>query len=374
MSDETSGTVLLREITWSALRNLVDDTLRPDPGINLVCGDNGQGKTALLEAIYLVATSKSFRASRLREVVQHERSAFSVRATFLERRGELPPLDRAQTIGFARGATQLRVDGNEPDTIVSYARRSPVVVFHPDELQLSSGPAALRRRLLDRLSLYLVTASLRSGARYLRALRARQELLRRPSSSANEIEAFERIAAEEGAALTRVRAAAVERFHPALTGAFAKIAAPDLTLTVAYEPGGSADAERALDELAARRARDASAKIATFGPHRDELALALDGHPVRHVASQGQHRAVALAMKLAESATIAESTGLWPIQLLDDISSELDETRTEALLVFLEQTRGQLFITGTREGLLREAFTGKIPQVFRMVKGAIQTA
>jgi len=79
-------------------------------------------------------------------------------------------------------------------------------------------------------------------------------------------------------------------------------------------------------------------------------------------------------MKVAESATIAESTGLWPIQLLDDISSELDEARTEALLAFLEETRGQLFITGTREGLLRDAFKGKIPQVFRMVKGAIQAA
>ena len=156
--------------------------------------------------------------------------------------------------------------------------------------------------------------------------------------------------------------------------AFAQIAAPELVLSVAYEPGGSADPERALDELAGRRARDAHAKIATFGPHRDELALALDRHPVRQVASQGQHRAVALAMKIAESATIAETTGLWPIQLLDDISSELDPARTEALLLFLEQTRGQLFITGTREGLLREAFRGKIPQVFRMVKGVVQSA
>ncbi len=374
MSEHTTGTVLLREITWSAVRNLGDTTLRPDPGINLVCGDNGQGKTALLEAIYLVATSRSFRASRLREVVQHDRAALSVRAAFVEQRGDLPPLDRTQSVGFSRGVTQLRQDGNEPDTLVSYARRSPVVVFHPDELQLSSGPAALRRRLLDRLSLYLASGSLRSGSRYTRALRARQELLRRPSSSAAEIDAFERIAAEEGASLTRIRAAAVERFQPALNAAFGRIAAPDLSLAVAYEPGGSADAARALEALAARRSRDAHAKVATFGPHRDELALALGGHSVRQVASQGQHRAVALAMKVAESATIAESTGLWPIQLLDDISSELDEARTEALLAFLEETRGQLFITGTREGLLRDAFKGKIPQVFRMVKGAIQAA
>jgi DNA replication and repair protein RecF len=367
-----AGRVSLSELTVSSFRNLADQSFAPDPTLNLICGDNGQGKTALLEAIYVVATSRSFRAPRLREVIRHGHASFNVRATFIERRGDLPALDRTQNATFQRGALHLRVDGNEPDNIVSYARRSPVVVFHPDELQLSSGPAALRRRLLDRLSFYLTAGALRASTRYARALRARQELLRRPASPLAELEAFERVAAQEGAAVTRFRGEAVERFAPALLAAFGKIASPELTLAVRYAAGGAADEEAAAAELRERRHRDAHVKVASFGPHRDELALELDGYPARQVASQGQHRALALSMKAAESSTIAESTGLWPIQLLDDISSELDPSRTEALFRFLEATHGQLFITGTREGLLRAALSGSNPKTFQVVKGDVR--
>lgn len=368
----TAGRVSLSELTTTSFRNLADQTVAPDPKINLVCGDNGQGKTALLEAIYVVATSRSFRAPRLREVVRHGESSFNVRAAFAEERGDLPVLDRTQVATFLRGAVRLRVDGNEPDNIVSYARCSPVVVFHPEELQLSSGPAALRRRLLDRLSFYLSPGALRASSRYGRALRARQELLRRPSASLAELEAFERVAAHEGATLTRFREHAVRGFAPALLGAFGKIASPELSLSVRYAAGGAADEQAAASELVDRRHRDAHAKIASFGPHRDELALELDGYPVRQVASQGQHRALALSMKAAESATIAKSTGLWPIQLLDDISSELDPSRTEALFRFLEETHGQRFITGTREGLLRAALSENNHKLYQVVKGVVR--
>ena len=369
-----AGRVWLRELTVGAFRNLTNQTFAPDREMNLICGDNGQGKPALLEAVYLVATSKSFRASRLREVVRPGEAGLTVRAASAEQRGDLPPLDRLQTAALHRSTLQLRLDGNEPDNVVSYARHSPVVVFHPDELQLSHGPAALRRRLLDRLGFYLAPGSVRASTRYARALRARQELLRRPTASLAEIEAFELVAAREGAALTRARARAVADFSPELVRAFGKIAAPDLRLVVRYDAGGTADEVEAAEQLRERRHRDVGAKVATFGPHKDELALELGGYPARQVASQGQHRALALAMKAAESATIARSTGLWPIQLLDDISSELDPTRTEALFSFLEETRGQLLITSTREGLLRDALAAANPKVFQVVGGAIKEA
>ncbi len=369
-----TGRVLLRGLETTSFRNLDGAPFLPDPRINIVCGDNGQGKTALLEAIYLAATSKSFRDARLRDAVRHGDSGFSIRARFADERGDLPPMDHEQVASLVRGSLHLRLDGNPPDSLASYARRSPVVVFHPEELQLSTGPAALRRRLLDRMALHLSPGALRSSSRYQRALRARHELLRRPSAPIAEIEAFESIVAVEGAALTKARADAADRFSPKLLDAFRRIGAPDLELTARYEPGGDVDAERAREELASRRLRDAHAKSATFGPHRDELAFELDGHPVRQVASQGQHRALALAMKAGESATIAESAGVWPIQLLDDISSELDPERTEALFRFLEEMRGQLFITGTREALLRDALGGQNHKLFQVVKGAIRAA
>ncbi|NUO52624.1 MAG: DNA replication and repair protein RecF [Polyangiaceae bacterium] len=369
-----AGRVFLRRLETTSFRNLEDAGVEPDERFNLICGDNGQGKTALLEAIYVVATSKSFRAARPREAVRHDESLFTVRARIAEESDGLSPIDHEQVATFAKGSMHLRLDENPPDSLASYARRTPVVVFHPDELQLSTGPAALRRRLLDRMALHLSPGALRSASRYARAIRARHELLRRPSTPNSEIEAFETIAAEEGAALGRARADAADRFAPRLLEAFARIAAPDLSLVARYVPGGSLDDARMRDELFARRSGDARSKSATFGPHRDELAFELDGHPVRQVASQGQHRAIALSIKAGESATIAESAGKWPIQLLDDISSELDEARTQALFRFLEETRGQLFITGTREGLLTAALGGQKHKLFQIVKGAIREA
>lgn len=367
-----TGRVLLRGLETTSFRNLEDAKLEPHERINLVCGDNGQGKTALLESIYVLATSKSFRAARPREAVRHGESTFSVRARIADHRDTLPPVEHSQVATFAKGAMHLRLDENPPDSLASYARRTPVVVFHPDELQLSTGPAALRRRLLDRMALHLSPGALRSAARYARAIRARHELLRRPSTPEAELAAFETIAADEGAALTRARADAAEHFAPRLLEAFASIAAPDLELVARYVPGGSSEAERMQQELYVRRSGDSRSKSATFGPHRDELAFILDGHPVRQVASQGQHRAIALAIKAGESATIASSAGVWPIQLLDDISSELDPARTEALFRFLEETRGQLFITGTREALLKAALGGQNHKLFRMVRGVIR--
>ena len=369
-----AGRVFLRRLETTSFRNLEDAGVEPDERLNLICGENGQGKTALLEAIYVVATSKSFRAARPREAVRHEASTFVVRARIVEELETLPSIDHDQVATFAKGSMHLRLDENPPDSLASYARRTPVVVFHPDELQLSTGPAALRRRLLDRMALYISPGALRSASRYARAIRARHELLRRPSTQESELEAFETIAAEDGAALGRARADAAERFAPRLIEAFSRIAAPDLRLVARYVPGGALDAERMRQELFQRRSGDARSKSATFGPHRDELAFELDGHPVRQVASQGQHRAIALSIKAGESATIAESAGKWPLLLLDDISSELDEPRTQALFRFLEETPGQLFITSTREALLKSALGGQKHKLFQIVKGAIREA
>jgi len=105
-------------------------------------------------------------------------------------------------------------------------------------------------------------------------------------------------------------------------------------------------------ELAQRRARDRMRGLATYGPQRDELALSLDGHPARSVGSQGQHRALTLALKLAELAAVARARGVFPVLLLDDVSSELDRDRTLSLLSVLAETRGQVVITTTRPEMI----------------------
>ncbi|HRI66870.1 MAG TPA: DNA replication and repair protein RecF [Polyangium sp.] len=345
----------LERLNVRGLRVLSRVDLEPARRLNVIWGNNGHGKTSLLEAIYFVATSRSFRTPRLAELVRHGESVLSVRARFLERSETLEPLAREQSAGTAgRGSgVVVRIDGDKPRALVEYATRSPVVVFHPDELGLSSGPALGRRTMLDRLALFVDARSAETRGRYAHALKARHELLKRGMQDGGELVAFEMLCAEHGAALTRIRAQAVELFVEELQGAFAQIAAPDLQLVAKYQAGGSSDVERAREELERRRRQDAARASAGFGPHRDDLELRFGEHLVRVVASQGQHRALTLAMKAAETATIAKERGVEPLLLLDDVSSELDPERTGALFTFLSLHRGQIFLTTTRPELIR---------------------
>lgn len=354
--DAEAPKLVLVSLALRSFRNLARVDLAPSPRFNVVSGQNGQGKTSLLEAIYFVATSRSFRTHRPAELVSHGASAASVRARFVEEPAiaSLPPLAREQLAAIDGSRCAVRIDGARPPTLAAFATRSPVIAFHPEEMALSTGPAALRRTLLDRLALFMNAAAADHRARYERALKARQELLRKlgPGASGPEIDAFEQLAARHGAALTRARGEAAAALVTELSAAFHRIAAPDLVLAARYAPGGSADEAEAASELSSGRRVDAVRPAAGFGPHKDDLVLSLGGRRARVVASQGQHRAITLALKAAEVATIGRARGLSPILLLDDVSSELDAERTDALFEFLTEQRGQIFVTTTRRPLI----------------------
>jgi DNA replication and repair protein RecF len=373
--------LLLQQLSVRDFRNIARLDIEPAPRMNIVSGSNGHGKTSLLEAIYFAATSRSFRTHRGGELVRHGAKVASVRARFEERKDALPPLSREQTAAVEGKSCVVKVDGNRPQSLASFATRSPVVVFHPDEIALSTGPASLRRKLLDRIALFMDPASADRRARYAHAMRARQELLHKrrahASSSAaeasSEVEAFEALCAKHGAEVTQARQRAAEALTAELTIAFAQIAAPDLTLEAKLDLGGSPDAGEALAELSRQRNRDAHRPSPGFGPHRDDLVLLLDGHPARLVGSQGQHRALTLAMKAAEAATVAEVRGLEPILLLDDVSSELDPERTTALFRFLALSRGQIFLTTTRPELIVTPGIDRNSRIdFRIDRGALR--
>jgi DNA replication and repair protein RecF len=348
----------LEALSVRDFRNLARVDIAPAPRMNVVSGSNGHGKTSLLEAIYFAATSRSFRTHRTGDLIRHGCQVASARAKFTEHKGDLPPLSREQTAAASgsRGCV-VTLDGNKPQSLASFATRSPVVVFHPEEMALSTGPASLRRKLLDRVALFIDPASADSKARYTHAIRARQELLHRKgappaSPTSAEVEAFEVLAAKHGAEVTRARQRAAEALTVELHAAFRQIAAPELELTATFQPGGSADEAEARATLESQRARDAHRPSAGFGPHRDDLGLFFDGHAARLVGSQGQHRALTLSIKAAEAAAVAAVRGLEPILLLDDVSSELDPDRTAALFQFLALARGQIFLTTTRPDLI----------------------
>jgi DNA replication and repair protein RecF len=322
----------------------------------VIAGANGHGKTALLEAIYFVATSRSFRAKKLDQLIRHGALTASVTARFTDQTPDVAPVARDHSAAIRAATTSVRLNDKRPPNLAAYATASPVVVFHAGELALSSGAAAFRRTLLDRLALFLDPTAGDHRSRYVHALQSRHRLLRGgPAPNAQAILAFEDLCAVHGAALTRIRGEAALALAAELLPAFQRIGAPDQTLTIRYAPGGTLDADSAREELRRTRGSDARRPVAGFGPHRDDLDLRLAGHPARLVASQGQHRALTLALKVAELAAIAAARRLHPVLLLDDISSELDAERTAALFASLARTEGQIFVTTTRPDLIQVA-------------------
>ncbi len=342
-----SPTVTIRRVSVRSVRNLASVDLEPGPRLNVISGDNGQGKTSLLEAIYLVATTRSFRTERTVEVLQTGRDRATVTALVAE-----AAQVREQRAVVVPRVTSYLVDGRRPERLARFATLTPVVVFHPGDLQLVSGPSALRRTLLDRVALFHEPTSTDHRRRYLHALRERQRALEERGITASDVSVYEELAATEGALLAAARARAAERLAEALAPAFARMASPGLQLTVAYRPGGTSDVDQFRTALASRRAADLRRRTATYGPQRDDLELLLDGRSARTQASQGQQRILTLALKIAELATVTAARGAQPILLLDDVSSELDPTRTGAVYEFLHGTAGQVFVTTTRPELL----------------------
>ncbi|MET0592567.1 MAG: DNA replication and repair protein RecF [Polyangiaceae bacterium] len=328
-------------------RNIASADLTDLARFTVLSGNNGQGKTSVLEAAYLLCTTRSFRTAKLSEIVRHGEPIASVRAKIVE--GEDA---REQVIGLRGGTRTVTLAGKRPQSLASYAVLSPAVVFHPGEMVLSSGPASKRRTLLDRIALFVDPTSLDHLGRYTTASRSRQKILETRGTQAPDLEGFEQIIAAHGAAISRIRREACARIASELETSFPRITAEQRALQAKYEPGGPEDEAGLLDALVAQRERDKHRGSASAGPHRDDLVLKLGGYDVRVDASQGEHRAVTLALKLAELSCIAAARGVHPVLLLDDVSSELDLSRTALLFEFLRQTPGQILLTTTRPELI----------------------
>lgn len=334
--------IAVRRLSVRNVRNLRRVLLEPGPRLNVVAGDNGQGKTNLVEALYLGATTKSFRTPRLREVLTDGETEGSIRLVV-----DGAP-DYEQSVGLRAGGRVLRIDGNAPSSSVMFASRTPVVVFSPTEVALSMGPSRERRRLLDQIALYTTPLGAEAALRCAHALKSRQRVLETRGCAATDLDAWEVLVVRHGLDTMVTRRAAAERIASAAADAFREFGTPGVTLDVSYAPGAPSDADVFAAELRAHRERDARRGSATVGPHRDELVLTLSGHPARGWASQGQHRAVVLALKAAELSVVATARRCRPVLLLDDVSSELDRERSSALLAFVGKLQGQVFVTTTR--------------------------
>ncbi len=355
----------LEALELRTFRNVEAATLSFGPRFNVIGGENGHGKTNLLEAIYVLCTRKSFRASRVADVVSVGAESASVRGR-LDGEGGV----RAQSVLVRKGLVASAVDGKRPANLAAYASRSPVVAFHPAEMSITMGAGAERRKLLDRAALYVAPASLHDVVAYGRAVRGRQRSLEARGPVGRDLEAWEVLCVKHGLAVMAAREAIALELGMYAAEAFSRFGTPDLALRLRYAATAPKAEDEYLRTLASARSTDVRRRSASVGPHRDDLEIRLAGHLVRGMASQGQHRAVTLALKAAEIEVVRESRRLLPMLLLDEVSSELDRERTSALLTFLGELQGQVFLSTARPELFDGVFAAD--QVsFRVNRGNV---
>ncbi len=335
------------------MRNLAPLTLRPGPRFNVLAGDNGQGKTNVLEAIYAVCTLRSFRTRRLADLI-----AFGMEEARLGAEVDRGGSVRTYELALRPAARQARLDGKVVRPTSRYFGGFQVVLFAPEDLAVPRGAPAERRAFLDRAVFQRAPEYLGEAQSYDKVLKSRNALLRalrdRHSRDLTLLEVYDQQLAELGARRMVRRARFVEEIAPRFRGAFESIARVDAPVDLAYAPalGGAVAEEPAVvaalaQALADARGQDIARATTSVGPHRDDLALSLGGQPAGAFASQGQLRAMVLAWKTAELDLLEEAHGEAPILLLDDVSSELDPRRNEYLFEFLRVKQCQCFVTTT---------------------------
>lgn len=313
------------------------------PGFHVLLGDNAQGKTNILEAIYLLATLRSFRGVGGTQMIRHDAKGYFVGATVV---GAAPAEIKAY---WSPRERKLSLNGTPVKRLADYLGTLRAVVFCTEDLQLVKGTSRVRRRFLDLLLSQTQPGYLTLLLRYTQALRNRNALLKQPQPDAEQLASFTAQLVALGEQLMAARRTFTPKLSPLVRLAFRRIAADADELILEYQPSVAGDFAVAL---ANSRARERVLKTTVIGPHRDELGMLVNGQPAGQFTSEGQKRTLALALKMAQAEYLTGIHGAPPVLLIDDVMGELDARRRAGLLPLLNQARragGQVFMTCTAE-------------------------
>ena len=333
----------LTRLRLHGFRNLGTSCFQPGSHFNVIHGDNGAGKSNLLEAIYYLGALKSFRGARTEDLIALDSEGARLEANLAG--GPAPHALRVELGRRQRRAMQL--DGKRPRAISAWYQTVRMVLFHPGDLVLAAGAADKRRALLDRILEQLDPIYAKTLQSYEKALRSRNRLLKDPAPDRGSIRAYDAILSTAGAILGRARRHLVDDLGPRTEQAFTRVFAGEAPLVVRYAPRVEPREDAIAEALERSFDKDHARGFTSEGPHGDDLLLRLDGVGARHHGSQGQHRTIVLALKTAELDLLTARTGRVPILLLDDVSSELDRSRNRRFFEALSQVGGQVFLTTT---------------------------
>ncbi len=333
----------LEHLSIRGFRNLASVDIEPSPGVNWLFGDNGAGKTSVLEAIYLLARGRSFRSAQIGAVIGHSADRLMVVGHLMrssDHEGVVMGVERDEA-GW-RG----RLAGEDCSRISEFAARLPVVLLEPDSHQLISDGPHRRRQYLDWLLFHVEPNYLPVWQRYQKMLRQRNAALK-SGATTELLDALDAPLVAAGELINEMRAEratelsmATETLNQALG-----LRLPG-TIQMAYRRGHAAELSLA-EALAASRQKDQESGFTRAGPHRADLVLRFDGYPAAQESSRGQQKLLATLLLLAKWQFLSAQAEHPPVLLLDDPVSELDQAHLGQVMTWLEAQQKQVWVTST---------------------------
>lgn len=333
--------MILKTLRVQNFRTHSDFILEIGEKSTLISGANGSGKTSLLEAIYFALQGTSFRSSD-KEILRNDGSSW-FRIDLKDSK------DSLRTIIFnnavQKSKKQFLVDGNKKARL-SANLRIPVVLFEPDDLQLLSGSPTRRRNFLDYFLSQIFPSFQLALTRYNKALKQRNNLLKRDNVSKDELFPWNLMLAEYGAEIISKRQDFLELLNSKIEEVYFEISGVKDEIEIDYL-GEKVSKNEILAILSENIEQDKILGYTNFGPHKHDIQFIFNKKPAQNVASRGENRSLVLALKFIETDILADSTSKRPIVLLDDVFSELDDDRQKLLTKHF--SKYQTIITSTNE-------------------------
>lgn len=357
-----------------SFRNLLPFELDFAARATVLRGANAQGKTNILEALYVCATGRSFRNASPRDLIAHDQLRARLASRF-----ERQQVRHDVEVVIDEKRRSMQIDGRTLSRTSKLLQLVNVVAFFPDDLRIAKGSPEERRRFLDRAVGNYRADFVDAATAYAKVLKSRNALLRAERAPDPEMLAvYDQQLTEHGAVVHASRQAALRELAPAAKTYFAAIMQEATTMEVELDGGlegaAVADADYAAvfaQRLRASYPRDRARGITSLGPHRADLLMRVNDRDARTFASQGQQRALVLALKLAEVETVGRMLETMPVLLLDDVSSELDSERTRLLFATIDALGCQTLVSTT--GATALPFAGDT-QIIDVRAGALTVA
>lgn len=334
-------------LAYKSYRNLIDGSISPGEGINIICGGNAQGKTNLLEALWLFTGGHSFRGTKDSEIPRlnmetgRNADSCSLAIDFYSR-----DRDQKAQLNIEKGRRSTIINGVEKKSGTALIGKICAVIFSPEHLQLIKGGPGGRRNFVDAAICQIRPGYAKTLSSYQRSVLQRNTLLKditRHPDLMDTLDVWDMRLSKYGSILMEERGKYISRISSEISKIYAGISKHKEEISFCYKPSVDLGEQPLTECLLQSRSMDIRTGYSSRGPHRDDLNIDINGISARMFASQGQQRSAVLAMKLAEAQILFEETGEAPIILLDDVLSELDISRQDYLLNNLHDR--QVFIT-----------------------------